>query len=160
MENTPIWPDENIESIVTTYQTKLYRTALAITGNATDAEDIVQEVFVKLYQKQPVFETEAHQTAWLIRVTVNMCKNHLRNHWWKWATQLLESHPAQTETQANTMEAVLALPVKYRVVIHLFYYEGYSTKEIAEITSQKEPTVRQLLSRARGKLKTLLKGED
>ena len=148
-----------IEETVTRHENKLLRTALAITGNNADAEDIVQDVFVKLFQKQPLFESAGHETAWLIRVTVNMCKNRLRSFWRKNTVPLLESHPAEDNEHHNTMQAVLALPTKYRVVIHLFYYEGYSTKEIAEITEQKEATVRQHLTRARRKLRSFLEGE-
>ena len=72
---------------------------------------------------------------------------------------LLDIHPAPEATQHDTMQAVLALPLKYRVVVHLYYYEGYSSKEIAEITAQKELAVRQLLTRARRKLKVFWKGK-
>ena len=153
--NRPDW----IEEIVTRYENKLYRIALAITKSNADAEDIIQDVFIKLFEKQPHFESSNHEIAWLIRVTVNRCKNHLRSHWWKKNTHLLETHPAPEGIQQDTMQAVLALPAKYRTVIHLYYYEGYSTKEIAEMTQQKDSTVRQLLTRARRKLKNFLEGE-
>jgi len=149
----------NIEETIKQYENKIYRTAVAIVGSKADAEDIVQEVFVKLLQKQPQFESHAHMVAWLMRVTVNLCKNYLRSFWWKKTTPLLDTIPAQDVEQQDAMHAVLALPAKYRMVIHLFYYEGYSTKEIAEITEQKEATVRQLLTRARRMLKNLLEGE-
>lgn len=149
-----------IEEIVTKYENRLFRTALAIVGCKADAEDIVQDVFVKLFQKQPQFESEAHEIAWLIRVTVNLCKSRLRSPWRKNTTELLESYPAENYEQHSIMQTVLSLPHKYRVVIHLFYYEGYSTKEIADITQQKEPTVRQHLTRARRMLKQFLEGEE
>ena len=152
-------PVDWIEEKVYQYEDKLLRTALAVVGNNADAEDVVQEVFVKLYQKQPNFESSDHEAAWLIRVAVNLCKNHLRSTWWKKVVPLLDTHPAPEAEQRDTMQAVLALPAKYRVVIHLYYYEGYSAKKIAEITQQKESTVRQLLTRARRKLKGLLEGE-
>jgi len=90
---------------------------------------------------------------------VNLCKNRWRSHWWKRAEPILETHPAQTDEQQSIMQTVLELPSRYRIVIHLFYYEGYSTKEIAEITKQKESTVRQQLTRARRMLKDILEGE-
>jgi len=148
-----------IEEVVKRHENKLLRTALAVVRNNADAEDIVQDVFVKLFQKQPNFESAEHETAWLIRVTVNMCKNRLRLFWRRNTVPLLETYPAEEGGQHDTMQAVLALPTKYRVVIHLFYYEGYSTKEIAEMTEQKETTVRQHLTRARRLLKDLLEGE-
>jgi len=153
-------PGDWIEEKVKQYEDKLFRTALAVVGNNADAEDVVQEVFVKLFQKQPNFESSNHETAWLIKVTVNLCKNYLRAHWWKKSVPLLDTHHAPEAEQHSTMQAVLALPSKYRVVIHLYYYEGYSTKEISEIIAQKESTVRQHLTRARRKLKDFLEGES
>ena len=149
-----------VEEIVKRNEDKLFRTAIAIMGGKADAEDIVQDVFVKLFEKQPHFESMEHETAWLIRVAVNQCKSRLRSHWWKKNVPLLDIYPAQTSEQQNIMETVLSLPIKYRIVIHLFYYEGYSTKEIAKITEQKESTAREQLTRARRMLKAFLEGEE
>ncbi|MCL2856923.1 MAG: sigma-70 family RNA polymerase sigma factor [Oscillospiraceae bacterium] len=150
---------QQMEEIVKQYQDKLLRTAIAIMGNKADAEDIVQEAFVRLFQKNPSFESAEHETAWLMRVAVNLCKSRLRSHWWKKTEPLLDAYPAETEEQQNLMETVLSLPAKYRVVIHLFYYEGYSTREIANLTELSESTVRQQLTRARRMLKDYLEGE-
>lgn len=150
-------PEERMEEFVLKHENKLYRTALAIMKNKADAEDIVQEVFVKVMEKGPIFESQEHETAWLIRVTVNLCKSRLRLGWWKKTIPLFESYPAKTNEQHHLMETILSLPAKYRIVIHLFYYEGYTTREIAKITKQKESTVRSLLFRARQKLKIILK---
>jgi len=152
-------PVDWIETIVNREGTRLYRTAIAITGNKAEAEDIVQDAFMKLVEKQPSFESTAHETAWLIRVTVNLCKNRIRTHWWKKTEPLLDTYPAQDRKEADTMQAVLALPVKYRTAIYLFYYEGYNAKEIAEITQQRETAVRQQLTRARRMLKDHLEDE-
>ncbi len=149
------WMEETVER----NEHKLFRTALAMMGNKADAEDVVQDVFIKLFEKRPHFETPEHEAAWLIRVTVNLCKNRLRSHWFQKTVPLLDSYPAQTAGQESIMQTVLSLPSKYRVVIHLFYYEGYRTKEIAEITKQKESTVREQLTRARRMLKTFLDEE-
>jgi len=148
-----------MEEIVKRNEDKMFRTALAILGGKADAEDIVQDVFVKLFEKQPHFESTEHETAWLIRVTVNHSKNFLRLHWWRKTVPLPDTYPAQTDEQQSILQNVLSLPSKYRTVIHLFYYEGYSTKEIAEITKQKESTVREQLTRARRMLKISLEGE-
>ncbi|MCL2528163.1 MAG: sigma-70 family RNA polymerase sigma factor [Defluviitaleaceae bacterium] len=147
------------EAAFKTHGNKLYRTALAILGSKAEAEDIVHDTFIKLFEKNTDFESPAHEVAWLIRVTVNLCKNRLRSHWWKRTGPLLDTYPAQSGQQLDVMQAVLALPAKYRIAIHLFYYEGYSTKEIGEITDQKESTVRQQLTRARRLLKEFLEGE-
>ena len=148
-----------MEAIIIKHQNKLYRTALAIMGNKSDAEDVVQDAFIKLFEKHLNFESPEHEAAWLIRVTVNLCKNRLRSHWWKRTVPLLDAYPAQNDSQLGLMQTVMSLPPKYRGAIHLFYYEGYSTKEIAEITAQKESTVRQQLTRARRMLKDYLKGD-
>jgi RNA polymerase sigma-70 factor (ECF subfamily) len=146
--------------MVRRHEDRLLRTAAAIMRCAAEAEDVVQDVFVKLFEKSPVFESPEHETAWLIRVTVNLCKSRLRLHSRKKAAPLLDVYPAQNQEQHGLMQTVLALPAHYRTVIHLHYYEGYSTREIAEITRQKESTVRQQLTRARRMLKEYLEGEE
>ena len=149
----------SVEEIVKRDGNRLFRAAVAITGNKAEAEDIVQEVFVKLIEKQPRFESTEHETAWLIRVTVNLCKNRIRSHWWKKRLPLLDIYPTHDSEEAGVIQTVLSLPVKYRTVIYLFYYEGYSAKEIADITEQRESAVRQQLTRARRMLKNFLEGE-
>jgi len=148
-----------MESVIQKHQNKLFRTAVAIIGSKAEAEDVVQDAFIKLFEKQQDFESAKHEAAWLIRITVNLCKNRLRSHWWKRSAPLLDTYPAQDDNQLDIVQTVMALPSKYRGVIHLFYYEGYSTKEIAEITGQKESAVRQQLTRARRMLKDYLEGD-
>jgi RNA polymerase sigma-70 factor (ECF subfamily) len=121
---------------------------------------MVQEVFLRAYEKAPEFESEEHERAWLIRVTVNLCSSSLRSPWRKCTEPLLDSYPAAEQEQRELLEYVLALPPKYRAVIHLFYYEGYPVKDIAGLTGQRESTVRSLLTRARQKLKFALKEDD
>lgn len=148
------------EEFVLKYENRLYRTAIVIMRNRVDAEDIVNDVFIKIIEKKPIFQSPEHELAWLIRVTVNLCKSRLRSSWWKKTVPLLDSYPANSKGEQYLMDVIDALPSKYRIVIHLFYYEGYSTKEIAEITQQKESTVRCLLTRARQKLKLFLEEEE
>jgi len=148
------------EEAIKRNQDKLLRIAVAIMNEKAEAEDAVHDAFIKLIEKQPDFESEEHLTAWLVRVTVNICKNRLHSHWWRKTVPLLESFPAQNEYQSEIMETVQSLPAKYRIVIHLFYYEGYSTKEIAEITEQSDAAVRKQLTRARGMLKKFLLEDD
>ncbi len=149
-----------MEEIVKRNEDRMFRAALAILGSKTDAEDILQDVFVKLFEKKPLLESTEHEKAWLLRVTVNLCKSRLRSPWRKKVVPLLDTFPTQTDEQQNIVQTVLSLPAKYRIVIHLFYYEGYKTKEIAEITKQKESTVREQLTRARRMLKNFLEGEQ
>ncbi|SHI87097.1 RNA polymerase sigma factor [Thermoclostridium caenicola] len=151
---------EDFEVFVTKHENRLYRTALAITGNVSDAEDVVQEAFLRAYEKAPEFESEEHEKAWLIRVTVNLCNSCLRSPWRKRTEPLLDSYPAMDLKQHELLERILALPPKYRTVIHLFYYEGYSIKDISGLTGQKEATIRSHLTRARQKLKSVLKEDD
>lgn len=151
---------EDFEVFVTKHENRLYRTALAITGNVSDADDVVQEAFLRAYEKAPEFESEEHEKAWLIRVTVNLCNSCLRSPWRKRTEPLLDSYPAMDLKQHELLERILALPPKYRTVIHLFYYEGYSIKDISGLTGQKEATIRSHLTRARQKLKSVLKEDD
>jgi RNA polymerase sigma-70 factor (ECF subfamily) len=137
---------------------KMFRVALAITHSKQDAEDAVHDAFVKLFEKRPRLTSHTHETAWLIRVTVNLCKNLLKHR--TKTTELLDIYPAQNDSQLELIEIIKTLPEKYRAVIHLFYYEGYSTREIAKITKQKDSTVREQLTRARRLLKKYLEEED
>lgn len=150
----------DFEAFVTKHENRLYRTALAVTGNVSDAEDIVQEAFLRAYEKAPGFDSEEYEKAWLIRVTVNLCNSRLRSPWRKRRSPLLDSYPASEPEQHELLEQIMTLPYKYRTAIHLFYYEGYSTKDIAGLTGQKEATVRSHLTRARQKLKSVLKEDD
>ena len=151
---------EDFEAVVIKHENRIYRIALAITGNMSDAEDIVQEAFLRAYEKAPDFETEEYEKAWLTRVTVNLCNSRLRSPWRKRIVPILESYPATEPEQYELLEQIMTLPPKYRTVIHLFYYERYSTKGISELTGQKESTVRSHLARARQKLKSVLKEDD
>jgi len=154
------WRPEEFEAFVSKHENRLYRTALAVMSNKPDAEDVVQEVFCRAYQKAPEFVSEEHERAWIIRVTVNLCKSHLRSPWRRFREPLLNSYPAAEPEQRELLENILSLPPKYRTVIHLFYYEGYPVKDIAGLIGQKESTVRSLLTRARQKLKSALMEND
>ena len=149
-----------LEILIERYENTLYRAALAILGDPTEAEDAVQDTFLRWLEKRPAFADEHHEKAWLLTVTANGCKSRLRQAKRRPTVELLDIYPAETAEERGTMEAVLSLPPKERAVIHLFYYEGYSTEEIAAITGQRPGTVRSRLSRARGQLREILKGED
>jgi len=159
VENQSSRPVDWVVEIVKRQENKLFRTAVVIMKNKANAEDILQDVFIKLMEKSPRFESHAHETAWLMKVTVNLCKSRLRSYWWKKIIPLLDTYPAQTDEQQSLTQTILSLPAKYRIIINLYYYQGYSVKEIAEITERKESTVRKDLTRARRMLKDFLKGE-
>lgn len=148
-----------LEILVTTYENTLYRAALAILGDCHEAEDAVQDAFLRCWEKAPAFESPEHARAWLLRVLVNGCKSRLRSPWRRRTAPLLETYPAASPEERETLEAIQALPPKERTVIHLYYYEGYQTAEIAALTGAREGTVRSRLCRARARLKQLLKGE-
>lgn len=145
-----------LEEMVLHYENTLYRAALAILGDAQEAEDAVQDTFLKYMEKAPNFESADHEKAWLIRVAVNACKSRLRSPWRKRSAPLPDTYPAATAEEGELLDLVLALPPKDRAAVHLFYYEGYQTGEIAQMTGEPEGTVRSRLSRARTKLKNML----
>ena len=139
------------ETLVKENEDRLYRAALAILGDAQEAEDAVQDTFLKFLEKAPA-ELDS-PPAWLMRVLVNGCRDRLR------AAPLWESLPAPEPEERQELEEIFSLPPADRAVIHLFYYEGLSTGEIARLTGQAEGTVRSRLSRARSRLRRLLEGE-
>ena len=135
----------------------ILRLAYSYLHNQSDAEDILQDTLIQYLRTAPVLESPAHEKAWLLRVAGNLSKNLLRAQGYRQADQLEETLVAQErEDLSYVWEAVKALPVPYREAIHLFYYEGYSTAQIAQILDQKESTVRSRLKRGREKLKPLL----
>ena len=148
-----------LEDVIPAYENTLYRAALAILGDPQEAEDVVQEAFLRLWEKDPAFESPAHQRSWLLKVTVNGCKSRLRAPWRRRTAPLLESYPAADGEEQAVLEVIQYLPPKDRAALHLYYYEGYQTAEIAAMTGWREGTVRSRLARARDKLRELLKGE-
>ena len=153
--------DKNrLEEVVAAYQDTLYRAALAILGDAHEAEDAVQDAFLRWWERAPDFPDAARERAWLLKVTVNGCKSRLRAPWRRRTAPLLDTYPAAEPEEREVLEAVQALPPRDRAVVHLYYCEGYQTAEIAAMTGQREGTVRSRLSRARAKLRDLLKGES
>jgi len=144
------------EWIIKTYSDMVYRLAFARTGTKEDADEVYQEVFLRLLKKRPVFESEEHCKAWLLRVTVN-CSNTLLTSLWKKRTVALEEDlPFQEEESLELYRELSGLPQKYRDVIHLFYYEELPVAEMAKILRRKESTVRTQLTRARAMLKEIL----
>lgn len=130
--------------------------------NYQDTEDVFQEVFLKYILYSGVFESDDHERAWFARVTINACKD-LRRRLLRHPTvplELIAQTPCVNDAETSqVLEAVLSLPDKYKDVVYLHYYEGYSLKEIAEMLGKKVNTVYSLLSRARDRLKTALGGE-
>ena len=135
--------------------------SLIMLKNESDAEDVVQETIIKYYQKSPVFVDSEHEKAWLIVTASNLCKDSLKK-WWRKHEDLDDYAnilPAADPKEDSAVEAVLNLPPKYKDVVYLYYYEGYSTAEIARHLKSPEATVRSRLSRARTILKDQLGGD-
>ncbi len=151
-----------IRYVLDTYSQTLIKLSYTYVRNVCDAEDIAQDVFVALLKRGKPFESAEHEKAWLLRTVINKSKNHLRSGWIKRTVSLNDNADSETDNTADektqVMEAVLSLPEKYRTVIHLFYYNGYSINEIAEIVGKKPATVGTLLARGRSLLKNLMIG--
>ncbi len=147
------------EELVHEYGEAVYRLAYAQTRSKNDADDIFQEVFLRVVQRRPTFESGEHEKAWLIRVTLNCLKSHWRAAWRRRVVPLDDRIIYPEPEDSALDDALRRLTPKYRAAVHLFYYEGYSTAEIAEITGEKPSTVRTRLTRARDKLREMLQGE-
>lgn len=149
------------EQLLTLYLDSVYRVALSGCRTHADAEDVTQNTFIKLWERQESFENMEHARKWLIRVAVNECHSLWRTPWMKKTAYLEDSKKEPSFFLGERSElyyAVLELPVKYRQVVHLYYFEEYSVKEIAEILKLSETAVQTRLQRARQKLKETLKG--
>jgi RNA polymerase sigma-70 factor (ECF subfamily) len=150
--------DDSIKQTVTRYADTLVRVCFSYLKSLHDAEDIAQDTFLKLIEKQPVFESAEHQKAWLLRVAINLSKNRLKTTWFRNTEDLCENEIPFTPEESNVMNAVRQLPVKYRSVIHLYYIEGYSISEIGSLLKRNEATVASHLYRARKQFETKTEG--
>ena len=153
---------QQFSCVVKKYIDTVFRVALNYTKSVPDAEDLTQDVFLALMQEEKEFSSEEHIRAWLIRVTVNHCKKWHRSPWRKPVPfDDYAAAQAMTEADRDVLQAVMALPRKYRIPIYLYYYEQYSTEEIAQILQMPKGTVCTQLSRGRDLLKLeLQEGED
>lgn len=149
-----------LEALVTEYEKTLFRAALAILGDVPEAEDAVQDTFLRYLEKRPEFRDEGHEKAWLLKVTANGCKSRLRTKKRRPTGELLDIYPAPDGESGELMEAIMELPHHQRAAVHLHYYEGYTTDEIGAILGCRPGTVRSSLSRARGALRRMLKEEN
>ena len=154
---------EKMTEIYDKYSNAVYRMAFAYCKNKADAEDIMQEVFIRRFSADIVFEDEAKEKSWLLKVTVNKCRDMFRSLRYKYSLTSIPLEEAdiiyETQEESDVYHAVMSLPNKYRTVIHLFYYEEYTIKEISAITGDKETAIQTQLYRARKKLKDILRKE-
>lgn len=150
---------EEFKRVAEQYLDVVYRAALSYCKNKNDAEDAAQNTFLKLLKTDTEFQNEEHIRKWLIRVAVNECKNIWKSFWHKNITSFdeLEKEPEYIEPDKKELFGeVMKLPQKYRIVIHLYYYEDCSVKEIAQTLEISESNVQTRLMRARNKLKLQL----
>lgn len=151
-----------VQELFEKYQDNLYILAFNICKNAEDAKDVVQDTFMQYHMIKKEFENEQHIRAWLIRVAVNKAKNMNRTFWRKNKISLeeyMDTLEFATPESGELFEAVMHLPEKYRIVVHLFYYEDYTVHEIADILKLSESNVKVRLSRARVLLRETLQEE-
>lgn len=143
------------------YMDAIYRIAYSWTKNPDDANDVTQDVLIQLYKTTKEFESDSHMKNWLMKVTVNRCKMIFRSPWSKLEDieNYVETLGFEEETHLDLFLAVMNMDKKYRVPLMLFYYEGYSTAEIASFLDIPEKTVSTRLFRAKGKLRDYLKEE-
>ena len=150
--------NERAERIMRIYGNSIIRLTYSYLHNMSDAEEILQDTLVRFLKNAPEFENEDHEKAWPLRVAANLSKNRIEYNKIRYTDELRDTLAAeQREDLSFVWEAVRELPVRYREVIHLFYYEGYSTAQIGTILKMKEATVRSSLSRGWGKLREILK---
>ena len=158
---SPTLDRQEAERLAETYADLILRLAYTYLNHTQVAQDICQTVFLKLLEKAPAFASPAHEKAWIIRTTANACKDLLKSHWHKTTVTLdaAAAVPAPQPEAGSLLEAVGRLPPPYRVVIYLYYYEGYSAKEIARLLGANPATISTRLRRGRAQLKTLLEQE-
>ena len=154
--------EEEANIAIEKYADTVRRICMVNLKNYADTEDVFQTVFLKYILSSKAFESEEHEKAWFIRVTINACKDIFKSFFRSRTEPLeaLEAYSGELSPEASELLiTVLALPEKYRQVIYLFYYEGYSAAEIGKILGKKTNTVYTLLSRAKKLLKDELAGE-
>lgn len=157
-----MFTDEQFTCLAKKYIDMVFRIALNYLKSGADAEDVTQNVFLKLWKEKKPFAGEEHIRNWLIRVAINECKSILRSPWR--STENIDDYARilsfDTREQTELFTAVMDLPQKYSVPVYLYYYEGYSTEEIASILSIPRATVATRLRRGREQLKTFLQEAD
>ena len=163
MENTPVQLRARFEAVVREHGDDVLRAAMMQLSNRADAEDVLQETFLRYATSAPRFVSKEHEKAWLLRVAINLAKDMRKTVWNQKTMQLIPEQcgciPFKEKT-TDVYDAVMTLPEKYRMVVHLFYYEGYSVREISDLTGLREPTIKTQLSRGRALLKDILEGAE
>ncbi len=160
MEKSSARPADGIETVIHTYGNTLYRLSFVMLGNESDAEDAVQEAFIKYMQKAPRFESTDHEKAWLITVTSNQCRDILRFRKRHPQIDLVHlNEPISHASDSGILEALMALPEKFRLVLTLYYVEEYRIDEIARIIGKTPSAVKMRLQKGRKLLEEVYRKE-
>ena len=149
-----------LEEAYDAYGAAVYRLDMTFLVRRADAEDVTQETFCRLLYRAPPFADEGHRKRWLLQVAANLCRSQLRGFWRKRVTRLEDAVPAAAPEERAALNAVMALPEQYKLPVHLYYYEGYSVAETAEILKLGQSAVKMRLKRGRELLKMELEGSD
>ena len=153
----------NIEETYAKYSNMIFRVCFSYMKNTADAEDVVADVFVNLIKSGTKFQSDEHEKAWFLRTAINLCKNNLKRR--RKNIDECKNLPSESETENpfeinDILSSVMELPERYKSVIYLYYYEGYSTSEIAKILKKTHSSVRVHLHEARKILKGVLESEN
>lgn len=161
MNKSSLPRDKEITGIYERHKLMIYRVCFTYMKNIVDTEDMVQNTFIQLIKTKKRFESEEHEKAWLIRTASNLCKNALK-HWWRKRKNIDDYYGLQSQEIIEideTFTVVMNLPNKYKTVVYLYYYEGYSSVEIAKTLGKPGSTIRNHLHEARKILKEKLGGD-
>lgn len=162
MQRSMTRPGNHVMKSYEIYADMLFRIALVHLGDRQDAEEATQDTFIKLIEKAPEFKDAEHQKAWLIRVITNHCKTLLGRGWRKREVKLESAEPIAADSPEDwaLLQLVMAMPMKYKTVIHLYYYEDYPIQEISKILQISQSAVKMRLQRGRQLLKLELEGAE
>ena len=160
MKHPPDWPDDMMEAAITQYGDMLYRLCLILLKNTSDAEDAVQDTFIRYFQNTQIWESDDHRKAWLIRVATNRCRDILRYHIRHLQTDADSlNFVAAESSDSGILEALAMLPEKYELVLTLYYIEEYPIKDIAKIIGRTSSAVKMRLQKGRNLLKEVYRKE-
>jgi RNA polymerase sigma factor (sigma-70 family) len=150
--------NDRIHYAIDTHANNIIKIAFTYVKNLADAEDIAQDTFLAYLLNKPDFQSDEHEKAWLIRVAINKCKNFLQTTWYRKTGALPDDLAYLPREESDLLQYVFALDVKYRMPIHLHYFEGYSIAEIAAILRTNPSTIGTRLARGRKILKLKMGG--
>ncbi|MDD2269263.1 MAG: RNA polymerase sigma factor [Eubacteriales bacterium] len=152
--------DDSVKLVFEKYADTVFKIAYARTNNSYDADDILQDVFIRYMKSKPEFENEEHEKAWFLRCAINCSKSLLTSAWFRKTAAMDDRFSTEMKEKSDVYYAVAELPADLRTIIHLYYYEGYRLAEIAFIMKKSEASVKSALFRARKKLRKKLEQND